>query len=29
MSRQKFDLERFYLKKLDDTQVREKYQVEI
>jgi hypothetical protein len=27
--RQKFDLERFDLKKLDDTEVKEKYQVEI
>jgi hypothetical protein len=28
-ARQKFDLERFDLKKLDDVEVREKYQVEI
>jgi hypothetical protein len=28
-ARQKFDLERFYLKKLDDVEVKEKYQVEI
>jgi hypothetical protein len=28
-ARQKFDLERFGLKKLDDTEVKEKYQVEI
>jgi hypothetical protein len=27
--RQKFDLERFGLKKLDDLEVKEKYQVEI
>jgi hypothetical protein len=27
--RQKFDLERFDLKKLDDVEVKEKYQVEI
>jgi hypothetical protein len=27
--RQKFDLERFHLKKLDDIEVKEKYQVEI
>jgi hypothetical protein len=29
MSRQKFDFERFDLKKLDDIEVKEKYQVEI
>jgi DNA repair ATPase RecN len=28
-ARQKFDLERFDLKKLDDVEVKEKYQVEI
>jgi hypothetical protein len=28
-ARQKYDLERFDLKKLDDTEVKEKYQVEI
>jgi hypothetical protein len=28
-ARQKFDLERFDLKKLDDIEVKEKYQVEI
>jgi hypothetical protein len=28
-ARQKYDLERFYLKKLDDVEVKEKYQVEI
>jgi hypothetical protein len=28
-ARQKFDLERFDLKKLDDVKVKEKYQVEI
>jgi hypothetical protein len=28
-ARQKFDLERFYLKKLDDLEVKEKYKVEI
>jgi hypothetical protein len=28
-ARQKFDLERFDLKKLDDVDVKEKYQVEI
>jgi hypothetical protein len=28
-ARQKFDLERFHLKKVDDIEVREKYQVEI
>jgi hypothetical protein len=28
-ARQKFDLERFDLKKLDDAEVKEKYQVEI
>jgi hypothetical protein len=28
-ARQKFDLERFYLEKLDDVEVKEKYQVEI
>jgi hypothetical protein len=28
-ARQKFDLERFVLKKLDDVEVKEKYQVEI
>jgi hypothetical protein len=27
--RQNFHLERFYLKKIDDTEVKEKYQVEI
>jgi hypothetical protein len=27
--RQNFDLERFYLKKLDDVEAKEKYQVEI
>jgi hypothetical protein len=27
--RQKFDLERVYLKKLDDVEVKEKYQAEI
>jgi hypothetical protein len=27
--RQKFDLERFNLEKLDDVEVKEKYQVEI
>jgi hypothetical protein len=29
LARQKFDLERFHLKKLDDVEVKEKYQVEI
>jgi hypothetical protein len=29
MSRQKFHLERFNLKKLNDAEVKEKYQVEI
>jgi hypothetical protein len=29
MSRQKFDLVRFYLKSLDDVEVKKKYQVEI
>jgi hypothetical protein len=28
-ARQKFDLERFYLEKLDNVKVKEKYQVEI
>jgi hypothetical protein len=28
-ARQKFDVERFYLKKLDDVEVKEKYHVEI
>jgi hypothetical protein len=28
-ARQKFDVERFDLKKLDDVEVKEKYQVEI
>jgi hypothetical protein len=27
--RQNFDLERFYLKKLDDVEIKEQYQVEI
>jgi hypothetical protein len=27
--RQNFDLERFYLKRLDDVEVKKKYQVEI
>jgi hypothetical protein len=28
-AKQRFDLERIYLKKLDDVEVKEKYQVEI
>jgi hypothetical protein len=28
-ARQKFDLERYYLRKLDGVEVKEKYQVEI
>jgi hypothetical protein len=29
MTRQKFDLERFELRKLDDIEIKEEYQVEI